>query len=365
MDRIKINSQLNIGYTLVPNEFIDHYMVISNGDFVKVYLFLIRLVSSNVNDFSIMKLADQLNLTESDIIRALKFWESKELLEFEMDNSSIKGIQFMPLTYIQEPVTISESATEIAITTKPKTPENNTIHLNLSTKPQYTMDELSTFMSETKYKQIIYITGRYLGKNLNQQDLGTLISFHDWLGLPLDVIELLVEYCASNNHRNMRYIERVAIDWADNGINTIEKAKIMSETFNKKYYTIKKALGSTNRTPVNFEIELMDKWINEYAFDMEIILEACDRTVKQTSNGSLKYTDKILFNWYKSNVHTFEDIAKLDKKHMANSSNKPAIPTPIQSHNKFINYNQRTYDFDQLEKKALEMRLKETKEGSY
>lgn len=59
---------------------------------------------------------------------------------------------------------------------------------------------------------------------LSQQDMSLLFSFYDWLGLPMEVIELLLSYCTASGHTGMRYIEKVAIGWAEEGVNTVEKA---------------------------------------------------------------------------------------------------------------------------------------------
>jgi DnaD/phage-associated family protein len=369
MKQIKILPRTNIDYTIIPNQFIDNYMADSNGDFIKVYLLLIRYISSQDFVFYTEQFADKLNLTESDIFRALNYWASKELLYIKSQNGIIEFIELLPFESSNKVQTIRTMETNVSevdetAASSDSVVDNSVVHLNISNKPHYTMEELAEFMSASKYKQLIFITSRYLGKNLTQNDLTALISFHDWLGLPLDVIELLIEYCASNNHRNMRYIETIAIDWADNNINTVEKAKIKIELFSKNYYKIKKALGLSNRTPVEFEVKLMDKWINDYSFDMEIILEACNKTVKQTSNGSIQYADKILSYWYKNKVHTISDIEALDKNYKLSSKPKTNTPATGKS-NKFVNYNQRTYDFDELEKKAIELQLKETSERNY
>lgn len=357
MKTIKINTPSTHLFTLVPNWFIDHYMPSSNGDFVKVYLVLLRCLNNQDTEFSTSDFADRLHLTESDIERALKFWSSKDLIQLELRDKSIASI-----TFLDPSVVANVAQEEIAVSTAEEQP---TVHINLSTKPQYTMDEMSGFMSANPYRDLIYVTGRYLGKNLNQNDLGTLISFHDWLALPFDVIEWLIEYCATNDHRNMRYIEKIAIGWSDNAINTLEKAKSYTETFNKKYYGIKKALGFSNRNPVPFEIKVMDKWLNDYRFDLEIILEACDRTMKQAPNGSFQYADKILSEWHGKNVHTLQDIQLLDEQHTKKVGKSFVTPLAQASKNKFINYEQRDYDYNKIEKKAMEMLLKENAEGGY
>ncbi|MBC7959624.1 MAG: DnaD domain protein, partial [Vallitaleaceae bacterium] len=248
MNIIKITPPSNNLYTLVPNWFIDHFLASSNGDFVKVYLLLLRSLTNHETQFSTSNFADRLQLTESDIVRALKFWSSQSLLELTQEDKQVTGIAFV------DPETSRAFEEEIVTTLEETLPEQKSevplIHITPSAKPQYTMDELSNFMSANTYRDLIYVTGRYLGKNLNQNDLGTLISFNDWLGLPVEVIEWLIEYCASNDHRNMRYIEKVAIEWADQNIDTLEKAKAYTDTYNKKYYGIKKALGLSGRNPV-------------------------------------------------------------------------------------------------------------------
>jgi DnaD/phage-associated family protein len=353
---VKLYPQNLMNYTLIPNDFIEHHLADSNGDFVKIYILLLSLISKNDYSFSTNTIADTLNLTESDVVRALRFWHTKKLIDIEYNGTTIVSITFTNNVNSISPTVVEEKSNV--------NKENNIVPINLSTKPQYTMDEISSFMEQPDYKQLIYITQKYLGKMLTQQDINTLISFNDWLGLPIDVIDHLVEYCASNDHRNMKYIEAAAIDWADNGINTSEKAKLRTETFNKKYFHIMKALGIGNRTPTARQIAFMDKWFNTYKFDLELIIEACDKTINSINKPEFGYTDKVLSNWLNQNVKTLEDVKKQDLIHKSKQNNY-TNKTAKQPSSKFLNYEQRTYDFDELEKKAMEMLLKESSEKRY
>lgn len=353
MNSIVFHSQLNTQYTLIPNWFIDNYMSGSNGDFVKVFILLLKYSCDLKEQLSTDEIADYLNLTISDVKRAFKYWEQKGLLKISTTNNIISSIS------LQTPVsaTSNDFPNELPKAVIPEA--------SYDKKPSYSNEEITTMVEVNPvYKDLIYITGKYLGKNLNQTDLTTLISFHDWLGLPFEVIEWLIEYCASNNHRNMRYIEKVALEWTDLGIDSLEKAKQQTEVFNKNYFSIKKALGLSDKNPVTFEIKFMDKWLKDFAFDLPIILEACNRTMMQAPNGSFHYADKILSHWKKSNVHTLKDIEALDKEHNSQKATKlNAKKEPV--NNKFINFEQREYDFDSIEKKAMEMLLKENMEGDY
>lgn len=129
-----------------------------------------------------------------------------------------------------------------------------------------------------------------------------------------DLIEYLVEYCVSRGRKSMRYIETVALAWAKDGITTVEMARDASSRFSKDYYTILKAMGISGRNPVDNEITYIDTWRKTYGFDLELIQEACSRTVLSTGQPSFQYADKILSGW-KENVHTLEDIRLLDAAH--------------------------------------------------
>lgn len=347
-------------FTFVPNQFIDNYLSNSNGDFIKVYLFLLRCMSKSIQSISSADIADNLHLTEADVSRALKYWESNKVMYIEYENDvEIVAIKFNSLDAIN--VSNKESINSKVESTV--TSQQLEARVNISTKPQYEINEMTNFMSQPDYKQLIYITQKYLGKMLTQQDINTLIGFNDWLGLPFEVIELLIEYCVSNNHRNMNYIEKVAISWADDGINTIAKAEHRIQVFNKNYFGIMKSLGIGDRNPTPKQIDYMNKWVNDYNLSMEIITEACNRTIETINQPQFSYIDAILTNWHKNNAKTLKDVAELDEKHNLKSNNKkPNVAN--EKHSKFINYDQRTYNFDELEKKAMELLIKET-DGRY
>jgi DnaD/phage-associated family protein len=100
----------------------------------------------------------------------------------------------------------------------------------------------------------------------------------------------------------------------------------------------------------------MDKWLNDYRLDISIIVEACERTIAQINKAEMRYTDTILETWAKEGIHTLSDVAALDQKR---PSKQVVSKSNLPSSNKFSNYNQRSYDYEELEKKALELRLKE------
>ncbi|TCT13065.1 DnaD/phage-associated family protein [Natranaerovirga pectinivora] len=348
MHKIVLDSgQYNL-YTSVSNIFIDHYMSSANGDFIKVYLYILRSMQNNT-EISTSLIADNLNLTEADVLRALRYWNDLNILKVEGTDKEINKISILQLGNLQHSPTI-ETINQM---------DTDSVELIPNEKPEYKPSEMNKFAENASFKQLIYITQKYLGKLLTQNELSTLISFYDWLKLPFEVIEFLIEYCVSNNNRSMRYIEKVAITWSENNIDTLEKARNHIQVFSKSYFGIMKAFGLGNRNPAVTEIQYMKKWLETYKFELDIILEACNRTIQAIHQPSFDYADSILSAWHKKNVRNFNDITLLDDQFEKNKKTRPET----KKESKFVNYSQRDYNFDELEKMARERLIKKASES--
>lgn len=364
----------------------------ANGEFVKVYIYLSRIVSGAPASFSLEEMADRLLCTERDILRALKYWEKEKLLTLGYgadkklsgitlctpgntaadqpsndtgDRASVSDKAFTsaarqsqaassgsesaaPASHIdtaqsdsQPPILPASSARETAIPS--------------SKKFNITPDRVKELKENEDIIQLLYIAEQYLGKTLTPTEMQKILFFYDELKLSADLIEYLLEYCVTRSHKSMRYIETVALAWAQEGITTVNMAKETTARHGKEYYLILKAMGITGRNPVDNEISLMDTWLKEYGFTMDLIQEACSRTVLQTGQPSFQYTDKILSGWKKKNVKNMEDIRVLDAEHKKRKLEKETARPAQQSKspNRFNNFHQREYDFDEYEKHLL------------
>lgn len=355
--------------TILSNTFIDNYMPEANGEFVKVYIYLLRSLSNAPVSFSLEQMADRLLCTERDILRALKYWAKQELLVLDFtDSDKLCGIALLsPDKHTENASSVSASVETVSTVEQPAIqaasapsaavePSVPTGKASSDKKQELTPERIRELKQNEEIIQILYIAEQYLGKTLSPTESQKLLFFYDGLGLSADLIEYLLEYCVSHNHKSIRYIEKVAIAWAEEGITTVEQAKRSNSRYNKEYFTILKALGITNRNPVETEITLMDTWLKTYCFSMEIIQEACNRTVLQTGQASFQYTDKILEGWKKKEVKALDDIRSLDDEHQKRrqskkaASRKPAAPA---SNNRFNNFEQREYDFSEYEKHLL------------
>jgi len=272
------------------------------------------------------EVAAKLGATETDVLYAWGYWKGKGYLQ-ETEEKQTKR--------------------------QPK--------LIASQRPEYSPAELAVYMQKSEsMNKLIQSAQQKLGKMLNHNDMSMLFSFHDWLGLPLDVIELLLSYCTANGHCGMRYIEKVAIGWAEEGINTEDKAVEYIELRKTGFRTIMKAFGQ-NRLPVAAEEKYMKTWLQEYRLPMDVVKLACERTVMQTGKASFAYAEKILKSWKDAGVKSAEDVSALDQAFAAKKAqNAPAEqPQAAQKkQNRFINYTQSEWDFAELERLEREQREK-------
>ena len=205
--------------------------------------------------------------------------------------------------------------------------------------------------------QILFVAEQYLGKALSPIEINKLLYFYDELHFSTDLMEYLIEYCVSKGSHSIRYIETVALSWADQNITTIEQAKAATTAYNKNYFAILRAFGIKNRNPIDEEIRYMNVWLDELGFSLEIISLACSKAVMATGQPNFPYADSILRSWQKRDVHDVADVEKLEDSHKQAKAAKNEAPAPraqsSASRNKFNNFHQRAYNVNELEKLLL------------
>ncbi|MDF2877400.1 MAG: primosome, DnaD subunit [Clostridia bacterium] len=325
----------------VPYWFIIDYMPKALGGYLKVYIYLFALSGSpSQTDISLETAAATLDMLHSEVIQALTYWHDKGVLDFKQLSPEEFELKF----HVDKPQTSPNESV-------PKLPLSKTI-IGQS-RPEYRTEEINLYMQGSpSVTELFKIAEQYLGRMLTITDQKILYSFYDWLHMPFDLIEFLIEHCASNNHTAMHYIEKVAIGWIDEGITTVEKAK-EKVTLDKRYFKILNTLGSSKSNLTLSEKKCIDKWLIDYGFSVEVILEACKRTVMQTNKPSLNYVDSILISWQNAKVKTLEDILLIDKayesKKQLNSQESFQSKRPLKTA-KFNNMYSHNWNFEELEK---------------
>ena len=448
MTAINISSDIATSFTTVSDIFIDQYMPKANGEFVKVYLYLLRATGSGAGIATISEIADHFSNTEADIIRALNYWASEGILQVQTGaDGQIMGINLCSLSVSGMQAAQSNIQSAVADNAAQNNLQNGVVNnatqnnlqngvvnnatqnnlqngvvnnatqnnlqngvvnnatqnnlqngvvnnaaQNISTanirmqdsvveklknqatdKPapsqkEYTLDEIKEFRKNPDISELFFIIETYLKHTLSSTDTNMVLYWLDELHFSTDLVEYLVEYCITKGHSSLRYMNKVALGWADAGIKTVDQAKDDAAAHSQIYYSVMKALGITGRNLVDSEVSLINKWVGEYGFDIELVKAACSKTISAIQKPSFEYTDSILANWKKKDVHTLKDVEVLDANfakankasatgssqgtNAANGSSKPKNNNSS-SKNKFNNFNQRNNDYDKLEKLFL------------
>jgi len=352
MSKINLYSDKDTTATSVSNVFIDEYMSGANGEFVKIYLYLLRQLNSADAGFSLSEIADKFEHTEKDVKRALCYWERMQLLHLDYDSGeNLVGIRLKDAISkttstapdIKQTVTADAASANTAVSSE---------DCNTPAKKSYSADDIKQFTDQEAVMELVFIAEQYLGRTLTATDLNAIFYFYDELNLSIELIEYLIEYCVSNRHTSIRYIEKVALAWAESGYQTVEQAKQANGQYNQTYSSVMKAMGISGRSLVSAETAYIDKWKNDLGFSVELIQKACEKTIQAIHEPSFEYADRILNNWKLNNISSLEDVAKADSDHQKRKKAASTAPRTA-SKNKFTAFDQRSYDDSRLEKMLL------------
>lgn len=379
--------------TLVCNEFIDHYMVQANGEYVKIYLYLLRHPQVMQDEDCVKKIADALCNTESDVHRALEYWKKQGVLETEEEEEqgqkeaqqrktanakkeqvkigssvfdtmehdfAVAAQSQMAITKNQAAEGKEKPAASVALGTER---EGGLIQRDTSVIPDR-REYMAELTADEEFAQLLYVVQQYRKKPLTPPECETFAYLYEGLHMPAELLEYVAEYCVQEGHSSVRYMETVALNWHQRGISTVAEAKFYAEGFSKNSFAVMKALGQLGRAPAAAEKQLIDKWFREYGFSKEIVVEACSRTIMAIHTPSFDYVDKILTAWHKENVKTGKDIAVLDEKRKEERETKKKesekdtvnmnVKQQTNNRNRFHNFDQHNYDYDEMMWKMIQ-----------
>lgn len=377
---LNITSDSTEGYTVLSNRFIDQYMKDANDAQIKVYLYLLRMVSANLPT-DIAEIADKFNHTEKDIIRALTYWEKLRLLSIDYDSrhnitgirlcspamsdtaETVEGFSSMtvtpavaasPSTAVMPSAAVSPALELVPDKPKPVFPDY------AAEKNSYTLEDIAAFQENPESRQLLFAAQQYTGRTISGPEIKTLLFIYDRLGFALDLTDYLLQYCIGQGQKSFRIIEQTAIRWYEAGIINIKQAKSFqqaqrSAVDQKTSIEIMKLLGKQG-LPAKKEQEYIIHWLVECAYPMELIEEACNRTVMKTDTNRFSYANSILESWQNDNIRSLKELnaAEAVRKSRNNAVRQSAYTAPKKSSGSFCNIEQHDYDFAELEAIALE-----------
>lgn len=380
-----------ISGTIIDNVFIDRLMPDAPGEYLKVYLYLLRHQPEMPG---ISAIADALDHTEADVRRALRYWEQAGALVGDdrqqpagespgqagnrQQEPEAKGVRLEDIWKTAEGSGGAVQASGGGV--RGAAPAEDGVRAGggvwgaspaedgsravpaasgkrreygeeaggpASGKPEppvYSQEQVNRLSGDEDFTQLLYIAQKYMNKAFTQRECQVFAYLYDGLHMSQELLEYLVEYCVQAGHTSIRYIETVGLNWHEKGLETVEEARAYSSGFTRDSFAVMRAFGLGDRRPGDTEKEMISRWFGTYGFTREVVLEACNRTLEATHSPSFRYADKILSEWKKAGVKSLKDVGALDKKRQGR---RPAQKEKAKT-NQFHNFEQRDTDYDSM-----------------
>jgi DnaD/phage-associated family protein len=338
--------QIDLGDTPIENIFINDYMPVAEGTYVKVYLMGFKYAKDKQSNFNNETIAKNLKLPLSDVLNAWDYWEREGIvIKHETDDEYNYIIEFVNLKQLY----IDNVYKYIA---KQKDEKSNYVN----------NEELISSNRNAENKKMMEEIELMFGRPLKISEKQKIVTWLNNYKMNPEIMAQAFSYCINNKKvKRFSYIETVVSAWHDEGVNDMDSMVEYLEKRNDRYsmYSrISKALGF-NRTLTEAEMKTIDKWIDEWQFSMEMILKCLDNSTK-INNPNINYFDKILSEWYKNGFKTVEDLKKDVKPE--SKTKAPAKEAPKTAKNKFHNFDQKIKEYseeelEQIVKKRFEKKL--------
>jgi DnaD/phage-associated family protein len=339
---IKQTADFDLGDTPIENIFINDFMPMANGTYVKVYLLGYKYANDKDPSLSInhRTIAKHLTIPLSDVLDAWDFWEQKGIIKkipSDTEDSTEYSVEFLNLKqlYVYNNFKVVNAA---------KKDEEPSQPYYCSPSDLVEANKVPEFKEMFRYIDQIY--RRPLHPNEKKKVLDWVYNYN----MDTDLIVRAFMYCVEQrNAKSLKYIGAVITSWYDNGITNmdqLDKHLEKTDTRYSQYRKIYKFLGmNTNDIPEPTK-KVMHKWLVQWNFSIDIILKACEHAVKR-NKIDFNYINAILENWKENNIQSIKDIEN-NKTPKKTTQEKPKkAPT-----NRFHNFEQRTskYSKDELEK---------------
>ena len=281
MSLYKLNTPF-FNYTLLDNNFIDNFLPKARGEYVKIFILILKYASCGEVGFDSSFLAKNLNLLESDIKNALNYWNDMGVIKLTTIDDKISNIEFLKLS------------------------ESSSVTSSLNLINEINDNNLIDFFKEVEM---------IIGRPLSQKEMETYINWTKIFNFSYELILYLISYCVNKNKKDFRYIEKVAIAWSDLNIKTLDEAMIYTEKREKQFVNYRKILnylGMSDNEIGKPQEDLFNKWLITYNMPIELIYKACDICFSKLSKTDFNYIDGILNNFKNSKILTIQDFEKYE-----------------------------------------------------
>ncbi len=332
-----MNYTMNLGawnsVFAVPCSVVDKHMKMTTEKPLKVLLWILRHTGES---FTTQDISKAIDISEDDAGDYVLYWQQAGLVAVQNGEiapaAAAKPEPTVPAQEPAQPEAAAEPQPAIKqhkILSRPQKADNAFVAKRMNES-----SDIACLMQEAE---------QILGRLISNGDSATLLMIHDDFGLPADVIIMLLQYVVSVGKANTRYIEKVAMNWADEEIFTHEKAeeKLRRLAENSQAWrTVEQAIGTPHRAPSSKEEALAATWVAEWHFTLALIHEAYERSVDATGKFSPSYMNKILERWHRDGIATLEQAHK-EKEERASARRGEKSPSAA------------TYDIAEFERSGV------------
>ncbi|RKD32093.1 DnaD domain protein [Thermohalobacter berrensis] len=344
MSFFKETTDIDLGDTPIENIFINDFMPMADGTYVKVYLLGYKYANDKDSNIEVNNetIAKHLNIPLSDVLKAWDFWEQKGIIKKhkkENGNEYDYMVEFLNLKQLY-----------IKNNFRPITSKDN----KEEQKKLYTcsVEDLLEANRIPSIQEMFYSISEIIKRPLVPNEKKKILEWmYNYNMSPNLIVRAYYYSVEKRNKKNVNYVHGIIRNWYDMKITNVEALESYLKQNNDKHYRyqrIMKALGYSFRPPSESEKATIDKWFDEWNFSMDIVLKAFEKT-KNTSNPSINYINGILNSWYKKGIKSVDEIEEKDKP-VSKNSNKQ---TKRKVKTKFHNFEQTTskYTAEELEEK--------------
>lgn len=301
-------NNLELGDTLLPDQFILNYMGSLEGCDLKIYIYMLFCSKANIN-LEISDLCKKFNVTTQDVSFSLDRLQVEELITKTTEGYNIIDIK------------------EVAVN-KSYIPKMEPKKTKVQTEKEQKRIAAATAINESFFQGLMSLSW--------YTDIGAMFEQYSFAE---EVMIALFHYCQERKALNKKYVYAVADTWFKGGVKTFEQLEDYLDKidkFNKIKQKIAKSLR-INRSFTKYEDQYIETWINDFKFDFDMIEEALKKTVN-VANPSIIYINGILKNWNLKGYKKVQDIVE------GKYSDKPKTEKKSKTTTKYQNYEQRDYD---------------------
>ena len=280
----------------LPAQVVDRHIRLAGSAQLKVLLWLAR---AGRGTFDADACAAAIGLSAADCTDALQYWVETGVL-------SRGGEKAYPAA--KAPQKAAQPKAAASVPAAAAVPAAVPAARPRAVKPQMT-EVIARQKRSPEFAYLLDTTSARLGRPISHGDMETLLYLYDTAGLPAEVILMVVAYAVTSGKTNMRYVEKVALDWVDKGITTMEAAEerlCHLERSRRAWERVHTLLDLSIQNPTAAQLNTAEKWIFEWNMPDELIAQAFAQCREKTGGFQCNYMNKILEHWHTDGVDTLE-----------------------------------------------------------